>query len=51
MDAATGSEWNFQGCAVSGTLQSVCLEPISMLKEYWFDYRNHNPKTTIWGKK
>ncbi|MDE3164467.1 MAG: DUF3179 domain-containing protein, partial [Acidobacteriota bacterium] len=51
MDAATGSEWNFQGCAVSGELQGVCLEPVAMLKDYWFDWRNYNPKTTVWGKK
>jgi len=50
MDAATGSEWNFQGCVVSGKLQGVCLEPVAMLKDYWFDWRNYNPKTTIWGK-
>lgn len=27
------------------------LEAIPMLKDYWFDWRNYNPKTTIWGKK
>lgn len=51
MDAPTGSEWNFQGCAVSGKAKGVCLEAIPMLKDYWFDWRNYNPKTTIWGKK
>ena len=51
MDAATGSEWNFQGCAVSGKVKGVCLERIPMLKDYWFDWRNYNPKTTIYGKK
>ena len=51
MDAPTGSEWNFQGCAVSGNAKGVCLEPIPMLKDYWFDWRNYNPTTTIWGKK
>jgi hypothetical protein len=50
IDAATGSQWNFQGCAVSGTAGGVCLERIPMLKDYWFDWRNYNPKTTIWGK-
>jgi hypothetical protein len=50
MDAATGSEWNFQGCAISGKAEGVCLDRISMLKDYWFDWRNYNPKTTIWGK-
>jgi hypothetical protein len=50
MDSATGSEWNFQGCAVSGKLQGVCLERVQALKDYWFDWRNYNPRTTIWGK-
>lgn len=50
MDAPTGSEWNFQGCAISGKAKGVCLEPLPMLKDYWFDWRNYNPKTTIWGK-
>jgi hypothetical protein len=50
MDAPTGSEWNFQGCAVSGKEKGVCLEQVPMLKDYWFDWRNYNPKTTIWRR-
>jgi hypothetical protein len=50
IDAPTGSEWNFQGCAVSGREKGVCLERISMLKDYWFDWRNYNPQTSVWGK-
>ena len=50
IDAATGSEWNFQGCAISGKAKGNCLEPIPMLKDYWFDWRNYNPKTTVYGK-
>ena len=50
MDDATGSEWNFQGCATSGKAKGLCLEPIPMLKDYWFDWRNYNPKTTVYGK-
>ncbi len=49
LDAPTGSEWNFQGCAISGKAQGACLERVAMLKDYWFDWRNYNPKTTIWG--
>ena len=45
MDAPTGSEWNFQGCAISGKAKGACLEPVPMLKDYWFDWRNYNPKT------
>jgi hypothetical protein len=51
MDAATGSEWNFQGCATSGKAQGACLERVPMLKDYWFDWRNYNPQTTIWGNR
>ena len=49
MDAATGSEWNFQGCAISGKAKGACLEPVAMLKDYWFDWRNYNPATTVYG--
>jgi hypothetical protein len=51
MDAATGSEWNFQGCAISGKGKGLCLEPVEVIKDYWFDWRNYNPSTTIYGKK
>ena len=51
MDEATGRDWNFQGCAVTGKAKGVCLERIPMLKDYWFDWRNYNPQTTIYGKK
>jgi hypothetical protein len=50
IDDSTGSEWNFQGCATSGKAKGLCLEPIPMLKDYWFDWRNYNPKTTVYGK-
>jgi hypothetical protein len=51
MDAATGSEWNFQGCGISGKAKGVCLEPVQVIKDYWFDWRNYNPSTTIYGVK
>ena len=51
MDAATGSGWNFQGCAVSGKLKGTCLEPVAIVKDYWFDWRNYNPSTTVYGRR
>jgi hypothetical protein len=51
MDAATGSEWNLQGCAISGKAKGACLERTPMLKDYWFNWRNYNPETTIWGNR
>ena len=48
MDSTFGSEWNFQGCAISGPAQGKCLEPLPALKDYWFDWRNYHPATTIY---
>lgn len=48
LDTATASEWNFQGCAISGAAQGKCLDRVSALKDYWFDWRNYHPDTTIY---
>jgi hypothetical protein len=45
---STGSEWNFQGCATSGLNQGKCLKQIAFLKDYWFDWRNYHPATTLY---
>lgn len=42
-----GNTWNFQGCAVSGPAAGQCLEQIRYLKDYWFDWRNYHPLTTV----
>jgi hypothetical protein len=48
LDTTTASEWNFQGCAVSGPSQGKCLDRIPALKDYWFDWRNYHPETTVY---
>jgi len=50
LDSTTASEWNFQGCAVSGPAQGKCLERVPALKDYWFDWRNYHPDTTIYKR-
>ena len=50
LDTATASEWNFQGCAISGPSQGKCLDRIPALKDYWFDWRNYHPDTTIYKR-
>ena len=45
-----GNVWNFQGCAVSGPATGQCLGQVNYLKDYWFDWRNYHPDTTISGK-
>ena len=48
IDSATGSEWNFQGCATHGPAQGKCLEHLPALKDYWFDWRNYHPSTSVY---
>ena len=48
LDTTTASEWNFQGCAVSGPAQGKCLERVPALKDFWFDWRNYHPETTVY---
>jgi hypothetical protein len=50
LDTTTASEWNFQGCAVSGPAQGKCLDRVPALKDYWFDWRNYHADTTIYKR-
>lgn len=50
IDPATASEWNFQGCAISGAAQGKCLDRVPALKDYWFDWRNYHPETSIYKR-
>ena len=48
LDTLTASQWNFQGCATSGSARGKCLDRIPALKDYWFDWRNYHPDTTVY---
>ena len=48
VDSPSGSLWNFQGCATAGPAAGKCLERISFLKDYWFDWRNYHANTTVY---
>jgi hypothetical protein len=48
LDSTTTSQWNFQGCATSGPAQGKCLDRVPALKDYWFDWRNYHPDTTVY---
>jgi hypothetical protein len=50
LDSTTASEWNFQGCAISGPSEGKCLSRVPALKDYWFDWRNYHPDTTIYKR-
>ncbi|MBV9308897.1 MAG: DUF3179 domain-containing protein [Acidobacteriaceae bacterium] len=49
LDATTGSQWNFEGCAVAGRVKGACLQQVEVIKDYWFDWRNYHPDTTVYG--
>ena len=44
-----GNHWNFAGCATDGPARGQCLEKISYLRDYWFDWKNYNPATTVYS--
>ncbi len=51
IDEATQSQWNFQGCAVSGKAKGICLKQVRVLKDFWFDWRNYHPHTTVYAHR
>jgi hypothetical protein len=50
MDDATGSGWNFEGCAVSGKSRGICLERVDAIKDYWFDWRHYHSDTSLYPR-
>ena len=48
IDAETGTAWDFTGKAGSGQLAGKQLKQITLLKDYWFDWKIYHPQTTIY---
>jgi hypothetical protein len=48
MDTATGSKWDFRGCAIEGPAKGQCLEPLDLSRDYWFNWRSYNPGGSIY---
>jgi hypothetical protein len=48
LDQTTLSEWNFDGCAISGQMKGRCLTRIDFLKDYWFDWQHYHPHSAIY---
>jgi hypothetical protein len=53
VDAESGSEWDFTGKAVSGSLSGRQLKKVFLLNDYWFDWQTYFPKTLVYdlGKR
>jgi hypothetical protein len=50
VDSAGASTWDFRGCAISGPAQGTCLEPVGVVKDYWFDWRNYHSDTSVYRR-
>ena len=48
IDAQTGSEWDISGRAVAGPLMGKQLRRVPFVSDFWFDWRTHNPRTTVY---
>ena len=48
VDAETGTEWDFTGRAISGSLSGKQLKKVAVLNDYWFDWKTYNPRTLIY---
>jgi hypothetical protein len=49
VDSETGSKWNFSGTAISGPLAGKRLERVTLLKDFWFDWKNYHPHTSVFN--
>lgn len=47
-DAETSSVWNFSGCATQGARAGECLEALSVVRQYWFDWQLYHPATDVY---
>jgi Protein of unknown function (DUF3179) len=45
-----GNAWDFQGCALRGPAAGQCLGKIDFVKDYWFDWKNYHPQTTVYSR-
>ena len=49
-DSTTNSEWDFRGCATSGPAKGQCLSQVDILKDYWFDWHQYHPQSTVYSR-
>lgn len=47
LDDRTGSRWDFGGASTEGPLAGRRLARVTCLKDYWFDWKTHHPRTAV----
>src|SRR5262249_9715879 len=48
VDTQTGSEWDFSGKCIAGSMNGKKLNKISSLSDYWFDWKTYHPDTLVY---
>ena len=48
VDASTGTTWDLTGVGVSGPLSGRKLEKLTVLLDYWFDWKTYHPDTDVY---
>ncbi len=48
VDAETASVWDFSGKAISGELTGKQLKKVTVLKDYWFDWKTYHADTQLY---
>lgn len=49
VDAETATVRDFTGTAVSGELAGKQLTKVTVLRDYWFDWKTYNPETQLYS--
>lgn len=50
IDADSGSRFGFRGCATTGPHAGRCLTPVAVLWDFWFDWHQYHPDTSVHGR-
>lgn len=44
-----GNTWDWSGMATSGPLAGRKLEPLPVIKDYWFDWKTYHPRSSVYS--
>jgi hypothetical protein len=48
-DGSTGSTWDFRGVAIGGPLSGKRLQPVGIIKDYWFNWKHYHPTGSLYN--
>jgi len=48
-DGTTGSTWDFRGVAIDGPLAGKQLQPLGVIKDYWFNWKHYHPAGRLYN--